>query len=178
MIKDTINTFQDSGTIPEETEDPFMDQIEPLLIGQAFYKLEPLAYMIDNPVTISIISPTSQVIGRLDINIVPVDQDGESDIPDDLIPDSPQELIGQRMDFIVQIQKATELPPDFCKDVFCEYTFFIGEEKYTTIQVKGKNQNPEFNYRFHHTVEYCSENFIQYLQKESVSSLLYITILS
>lgn len=66
-----------------------MDQIEPLLIGQAFYKLEPLAFIIDNPVTISIISPTSQVIGKLDINIVPVDQYGESDIPEDLIPDSP-----------------------------------------------------------------------------------------
>lgn len=33
MIKDMINTFQDSGAVPEDTEDPFSDQIEPLLIG-------------------------------------------------------------------------------------------------------------------------------------------------
>lgn len=55
MMKDMINTVQDGGSQDEPEEDPFSDRAEPLLIGQVFYKLEPLAYLIDNPATISII---------------------------------------------------------------------------------------------------------------------------
>lgn len=102
-------------------------------------------------------------MGKLDINIIPVDQDGEGEVPDDMIPESPEDLVGQRIDFKVQITRAFELPEDFCKDIHCEYTFFLGEEKYTTNIVLGKNREPEFNYTFHHTVEPCTEYFVQHL---------------
>lgn len=81
-------------------------------------------------------------MGKLEINIIPVDTDGVSEVPDDMIPESPEELIGNRIDFVVQITKAFDLQEDFCKDVHCEYTFFLGEEKYTTITVPGKNREP------------------------------------
>ena len=94
MIKDMINTVQDNGTLAADNEDPFEDEKEPILIGQAYYKLEPLPYLIDNPMTLSIMgtsfSSYEQVImGKLEVNIIPVDEDGESEIPDENIPDSP-----------------------------------------------------------------------------------------
>jgi len=76
MMRDVVNTYTETGEIEQLEEDPFSDQIEPLLIGQGYYKLEGLAYLIDNPATISIIGTTSQVMGRLEVNIIPVDEDG------------------------------------------------------------------------------------------------------
>lgn len=73
----------------DPSEDPFVDFVEPLLIGQGYYKLEPLAYIIDNPAKISIIGTTSSVNGKLEVNIIPVDTNGEDEFPEDMIPDSP-----------------------------------------------------------------------------------------
>jgi hypothetical protein len=56
-----------------------------------------------------------------------------------MIPDSPLELTGQRIDFIVNIVRAYDLPIDFCKDVFIEYTFYLDSEKYDTVKIVGKN---------------------------------------
>jgi hypothetical protein len=145
-----------------------MDPIEPILLGQVYYKLEPLAYLIDNPAVISIIGSNLQVMGKLEVNIMPVSDDGVSELDEDLIPDSPEDLEGARIDFVVEIKQASELPVNFCRDVFCEYTFYLGEEKYATVKVEGKNTEPVFDYRHHHTIEYCSPNFIEYLKKESV----------
>ena len=74
---------------------------EPIQLGQAYYRLEGLAYLIDNPATISIVGTNSQIMGKLEINVVPVDMEGEADIPDDMIPDDPSDLIGHRIDFVV-----------------------------------------------------------------------------
>lgn len=71
------------------------------MLGKAYYRLEGLAYLMDNPATVSIIGQDSKIMGKLDINIVPVDADGESDIPDDLVPEAAEELVGQRVDFLV-----------------------------------------------------------------------------
>ena len=56
---------------------------------------------MDNPATISIVGTNSQIMGKLEINVVPVDMEGEADIPDDMIPDDPSDLIGHRIDFVV-----------------------------------------------------------------------------
>ena len=49
--------------------------------------------MIDNPATINIVSEFSTLSGKLDVNIIPVDEDGESEVPDDLAPENPMELV-------------------------------------------------------------------------------------
>lgn len=142
MIKDAFNAFQDNNyQLPEmdPNEDPFIDQMEPLMIGTAIYKLEPLAYLMDNPTSVSIVSSTSQICGKLEINVSPVDTDGESEVPEDNFPDDPMDLLGQRIDFVVEIKKAIDLPADFCKDVYCEYQFYIDDDKYQTVKILGKN---------------------------------------
>lgn len=125
--------------------------------------------MMDNSGCLSIFDSKPRIVGKLEMNIIPVCADGESELPDYMLPERPEDIIGQRLDFVVEISRAQNLPEDFCKDVFCEYTFFLGEEKFTTKTVPGKNSNPEFNFRKHHTVENCSEDFLLYLQNNSVS---------
>jgi hypothetical protein len=56
---------------------------------------------MDNPASISIVGTNSKIMGKLELNVIPVDVDGESEVPDDMIPEDPTDLIGQRMDFIV-----------------------------------------------------------------------------
>ncbi len=33
-------------------------------------------------------------MGKLEVNIIPVDQDGDSEVPEEFIPEEPEELIG------------------------------------------------------------------------------------
>lgn len=33
-------------------------------------------------------------MGKIEVNIIPVDEDGESEVPEDKIPDEPEELVG------------------------------------------------------------------------------------
>lgn len=75
--------------------------------------------MIDNPATVNLIGSTYEVHGKLDVNIIPVNPDGSEDL--DYIPEDPSELFDQRIDFIVKIDKASELPDDLCRDVYVEY---------------------------------------------------------
>ena len=42
---------------------------------------------MDNPAVISIIGSTYEVNGKLEINIIPTDEFGSFDIPDEMIPD-------------------------------------------------------------------------------------------
>lgn len=90
-----------------------------------------------------------------------------------MIPDEQEELLEKRLDFIVQIDSALELPDDFCRDVFCQYTFFLDDEKYKTQKAKGKNQNPEFNYSNHHTVNCVTNLLLDHLKNDCLTIELF-----
>ena len=108
------------------------------------------------------------------MNIEPVDEDGVSEIADEMIPESPMELVNQRIDFNVIISKVFDLPPNFCKDVYVEYTFYLNNEiKYHTETIIGKAQEKEFEYKKHHTVDVCTEHFINYLLNEQMCFKVY-----
>ena len=118
-------------------------------------------------------------MGKLEVNIMPVDEDGESEVSEDIIPEEPEDLIGKRIDFIVEIKQATKLPKNFCRDVYCEYKFFLSDEIYQSAKILGKDENPQFDFRHHHTIEYCTPGLIEHLKKDSVSisDLLFIPYL-
>jgi hypothetical protein len=77
--------------------------------------------------------PTFKIHGKLEVNIIPVNFDGSEDL--EFIPDEPNDLVDQRIDFVVQISRAIELPENFCKDVFAEYSFYLDPTKYRTTVV-------------------------------------------
>ena len=87
------------------------------------------------------------------MNVVPCEHDGNEDIDEENAPDDPQELISQPLDFKVKISHASSLPVDFCRDIFCEYKFYIDDEVYKTEVFADKCQNPTFNYERQHHIE-------------------------
>lgn len=78
---------------------------------------------------------------------MPTDEYGWNDPPEEILPDAPEDLIGQRIDFAVLIEKAVDLPEDFCKNVFCEYKFYLDDESVRTPEIPGKHRSPVFEYR-------------------------------
>ena len=43
------------------------------------------------------------MVGKLDVNIIPTDESGWRDPPEEIITDNPIDLIGQRVDFVVTV---------------------------------------------------------------------------
>lgn len=58
MIKELLDDYFESNELPElnEEKDPFWDPPEPQLIGQGFLKLLSIAYLLDNPSELIIVS--------------------------------------------------------------------------------------------------------------------------
>ena len=50
-MRDLLNTYEEQGEVDDLTteDNPFMDKNEPAVIGEGYYRLEPLSYLIDNP---------------------------------------------------------------------------------------------------------------------------------
>ena len=69
LMNDLFDRYYDNdvdlANITNE-DDPLWDEPVHSLLGYAFYKLEPLAYLMSNPSTISIISPVGNVMGQLE----------------------------------------------------------------------------------------------------------------
>lgn len=81
IIKDMSEQYFENGIIPklENNDDPFWDPPEPVLIGRAFLTTKALAYMFDNPTTLSVIGEDDQC-GELDVNMVPTDETGTKNL--------------------------------------------------------------------------------------------------
>ena len=61
-------------------ENPFIDEHEPTIIGEGYYVMEPLAYLIDNPTTLNLIGTNYESIGSLIVNVIPVDANGSPEL--------------------------------------------------------------------------------------------------
>ena len=53
--------------------------------------------------------------------MIPVDAEGNEELADDDLPETPEDLLNRRIDYVVSIEGASDLPSNFCKDVFVEY---------------------------------------------------------
>lgn len=168
VMRDLLATYEDKGEVTDlnNEDNPFVDINEPSIIGQGHYRLEPLAYLIDNPVTINLIGSNYENHGQLEVNMIPVDPEGNEDLPEDDLPEQPEDLLDRRIDFVVSITNAKDLPSNFCKDVFVQYEFYLENKKYQTNVATGKNRNPVFDYRYQHTQLLVTENFLKYIKDE------------
>lgn len=87
--------------------------------------------------------------------------------------DDPNELIGKRVDFAIEIDNA-DLPANFCQDTFCRYMLLSENhelETFNTISVKGVTQIPEFNYSYHHCYKSVDDKILNYILNHSVIKL-------
>ena len=106
------------------------------MLGQSFYMLEGLAYLIDNPRKLPIVATNSSIVGEIFINIVPCEEDGNEDMKEDLLPKEYFYLLKKRGTGLTKrltheeearLDKIENLPEDFCRNIFCEYKFYMDE---------------------------------------------------
>ena len=176
LMNDLFDRFYDSDletTNFTKEDDPLWDEPTHSLMGYAFYKLEPVAYLMANPSTISIISPTGNVMGQLDVDIIPHD---ENDNEYDEVPESPSELIGQSLAFKIVINKAKNLTPNFCRNLKVEYqTFYDRQINYTKLYNEEDSNLTEFNIgeEFEHKIDYLTKEDVDFLEKEKICFKVY-----
>mmetsp|Transcript_39918 Transcript_39918/g.35626 ORF Transcript_39918/g.35626 Transcript_39918/m.35626 type:complete len:288 (+) Transcript_39918:1810-2673(+) len=176
LIKDLLESYYESNSPPPKNNpaDPFWDPPEPSVIGQGFISLESLAYLLDNPAEIPIVGDNGSV-GKLKVDVIPINESGEPLGDNADIIDDPNELIDQRLDFHIKIDSA-ELPENFCQDTFCEYSFMTedgGFKTFKTIEIKGKVSNPEYNYKYHHSFSKVNDKVLNYLLNHNLKIQLY-----
>lgn len=129
--------------------------------------------MLDNPVKIPIVGNNPEIYGVVHINLVPCDDSGNEDLDEDALPNDPNELLGQELNFKVQISHLSNLPDDFGSNIFCEYKFYMDEKKYRTPVCPGKNQSPEFNYDQLHKVDCVTKFMLDYLADDKLTIKIY-----
>ena len=131
--------------------------------------LEGLAYLMDNPRKIPIVASNHQIYGQIDINVVPCDEAGDEELDEDILTDDPMDLLNQTLDFKVKIHQISNLPEDFCRNIYCEYEFFMDKEKHTSQICMGKNQSPTLNFEKQHHIDCVTKYLIDYLLNDKLT---------
>ena len=174
-LKELYNKYMeenfDLASLPKE-EDPLIDTPHKSLLGYAFYKLEPVSFLMNNCTSIPIISVNGDLVGTVTIDVVPVDKDGNlfKDIPKD-----PKELVGQSLNFYVHIKECNDLPENFCKCLQVEYTSFTDNNNYKTkvYNEEGDKRSFPIDEKFNHEMNYMTEEDIDYLRNDKICFKLY-----
>ena len=175
IIKELYNKFLEEGydiaSLPKE-EDPLYDQPKQSLLGYAFYKLEPLAYLCSNCTNIPIISVNGETEGTIAIDVVPVDENGNEF---EEIPENPMDLVGQNLKFHVHIKEVKDLPEKFCRGLQVEYTSINDNNSYKTkvYNEEGKETSFSIDEKFEHMITYLGEEDINFLQKDKICFMVY-----
>ena len=69
----------------------------------------------------------------------------------------------------MKISEISNLPEDFCRDIYCEYEFYMEKRKYKTNVCVGKNQNPTLNFVRQHHVDCVTKMLIDYLCEDKLT---------
>ena len=178
LMKELYNRYLDEEdfdiySIPKE-EDPLWDQQKQSLLGYAFYKLEPVAYLMSNFSNVSIISVNGDIMGTLAVDVIPHDNEGKEF---EEIPEHPSDLIGQELKFKVYIKECRDLPENFSKNVQVEYTSFHDNMDYKTKVYNTDNKEPNIQIEeiFEHKIEYLTKDDIEFLEKYKICFKVYAT---
>ena len=173
-LKEIYNKFLEENydiTFLPKDEDPLLDTPQQSLLGYAFYKLEPLAYLMSNCTSIPIISINGEVEGSVTIDVVPVDENGKEF---EEIPENPMDLVGENLQFYVHIKEVKDLPDNFCKGVQIEYTFFDNQNYKTKIYNEdGKENSFNIDEKFEHKISYLNEEDVEFLNKDKICFKIY-----
>lgn len=175
-MRDALQAFEDVDfkDLPKE-RDPFYEVPQPILLGQAYYLLAGLPYLLDNPRTVPIIAPNNDVHGEIHMNVVPCTETGDEELDEEQMPDEPEGLLNERLDFKVKIEKLTNLPEDFCRNIYCEYQFFMDDAVYKTEMTSEKNRDPILEYEHHHSQEVVTKFLLDYLLEDKLTVKIYGT---
>ena len=174
-LKELYNKFlednYDITKIPIE-EDPLYDKPQQSLLGYAFFKLEPLAYLMNNCISIPITSVNGYNEGTITVDIIPVDEEGNAF---DEIPEDPFDLVGEKFKCIVDIKEVKDLPDYYCKGLQVEYTSFSDDKIYKTKKYNEEGKETSFiiGERFEHEIPYLTSDDIEFFLRDKVCFKIY-----
>ena len=188
LMKELFNKFNDEELDLQNLkneDDPLWDEAKPVLMGYSFYKLEPLSYLIGNQSELAIVSPKGNMIGKLEVDVAPHDDEGNEF---DEVPETPSELIGQCLQYKVCIYGVKNIPKNFSNELKVEYQCFhdhtnistklynkLGDEKKdkNVIDVDEESVTIQINEEFEHKIDYLTKEDIEYIEKEKLCFKLY-----
>ena len=182
LMKELFNKYNEEELELQnlkKEEDPLWDEGKPLLLGYAFYRLEPVAYLMSNQRTIPIISPKGDIMGSIDVDIIPHDDKGKEF---EEVPEIPSELIGQKLLYKVKIIDIKNIPKNFSANLKVEYQSFydhsiistkIYNEKAEFNKCKDEKANIEINEEFEHKIDFLTNEDIYYLENEKLCFKIY-----
>ncbi|RWS30831.1 kinesin-like protein KIF28P [Leptotrombidium deliense] len=155
---------QEDWDLPEE-RDPFLeDASAETRIGSVQVYLQPLAFMVELKEQLELLDYKGKDVGIINIEIVPCSHNGREFAElDDIFVDSPSELIGKDMHFVIKINNCRGLPSRFT-DIFCTYQIFLDEE--TRTEVISETSNPDFNHKKMFSFTPATQQLIDYLKDE------------
>ena len=175
LLKELYNKFLEEDydiTKLSKENDPLYDIPKQSLLGYAFYKLEPLAYLMNNCTNIPIISVTGDTEGSIVIDVVPVNDKGELY---EEIPEKPTDLIGTNFKYYVHIKEVKDLPEHFCRNVQVEYVSFTDNYNYKTkiYNEEGKENSFLIDEKFEHNINFLTEEDINFFLKDKICFKIY-----
>ena len=174
-LKEMYNKFLeeefDISNLSKE-DDPLYDTPKQSLLGYAFYKLEPLAYLMNNCTNIPIISVNGDTEGSIVIDVVPLNDKGELY---EEIPEKPTDLVGKNYKYYVHIKEVKDLPDHFCEGVQVEYTSFTDNYNYKTkiYNEDGKENSFIIDEKFEHNIPFLTEEDINFFLKDKICFKIY-----
>lgn len=152
--------------LPPE-RDPFHGDLSEMVeIGYVFVYTQCLSYMLDMNESLTIANYMGKDAGQLHVALIPCNRDGS--IPedsDDLFIEDASELVGQRMDFLIQIENARGIQPHY-QDIHCQFQFFMGKQ-YQTKKISGTS-NPEFKYTQQITYNPVTQQIVENIMEEKL----------
>jgi hypothetical protein len=153
--------------------DPLYDEATPVILGYAFYKLEPCAYLMNNLSEIEIVSLNGDVVGSIIVDVVPLDNDNT---PYEEIPAKAEDLIGESLNFEVYVKECRNLPEEFCRDLQVEYTSFHSGIVYKTKIYNcnsSKDVNVNIEERFKECIGFITKDDIDFLINDTLCFRVY-----
>lgn len=115
--------------------------------------------------------------GTLSISFYPCTINGETDeelIPEDLMVEKPEELIGKKdIHFKVCVDAASGLPANLCCNPFVTYQFKFENSLFTTEEIQGNNTHAKWKYNRIHTIKEMTKDILEELKTGSISFMVY-----
>ena len=181
-MKALFNKFNDDELEIEnfkKEDDPLWQESKPYLLGYAFYRLEPIAYLMSNKSDLVILSPTGDIIGQLVIDIIPHDEEGNEY---DEVPEFSTDLIGQKLFFKIKIFGIKNFKKNMSANLHIEYQYFYD---HSIVKSKIYNQKENFNNfcndkcdidineEFEHKIDFLTKEDINFLENETICFKIY-----
>ncbi|XP_007896602.2 kinesin-like protein KIF28P [Callorhinchus milii] len=170
IMEDMYQRFVDGESIAVGREnDPFWDPVEPVHLGTAHVWLQSLIYCIALEEQVEFHNSQGKEEAILQMSLVPCTPTGQPHGEDGILID-PTELVGQRMDFQVQITNCLGvkwLKQNSKRGIQISYHVINHQRPFPTKSV-WNSVNPRIDHMLQFTVKSVSQELLNYLQDHAM----------